>query len=399
MSETLPVATKSRVVRTARTAALTTNAPVLADRWNRRRFTAGPPRFHYGRFWGRQPTAVLRPTILAVLLVTATAVIGDELGRVSIITQRDATGNVRVERQVRLNLRGDFENHGFWRSWTPAGELCGQGRYASGKRTGVWRRWMSADELPEATASIARGFTPPLLSQATYREGRLQGPWRLTDAADRRVLEIAFADGERHGVATVLDVSGAVVRRSRFHEGKPTGSVERLSTSGVLEVVADYVEGRQRFSTQQRHPNGKLWVSQELLGPEVRRTIADDPWQARLATYAEHGSELRHGERVVWHPSGQIQLRARFSYGKPVGEARWWRANGQLATVGNYQDGKATGQWRWWHANGLLAARADYAGGTLVGDLASWDASGRRSGEPLDSTELAHSSPDAPSPR
>lgn len=293
-----------------------------------------------------EPSVVRLLASLAVLFVAACAG-AEEAGRVTTIEQRDSTGAVRIERQVRLNAQGDFENHGTWRAWSPQGELTGQGRYASGKRTGVWRRWADADALPPATGAITRGFAPPFVSQATYRDGLLQGAWTITDSENRTVLEIAFEAGDRHGAATVYDSTGAVVRRSRFDQGVPKGGVERRTPSGELATITIYHAGREVMERTERFENGSIRSQQQMLGPVVKLATPDDPWSLKLATYAQHGDNVRHGERIVWHPNGQVQMRARFAMGKPVGEIRWWRASGQLAAGGSYQNGAASGEWRW----------------------------------------------------
>ncbi|MEO1497790.1 MAG: hypothetical protein AAFV43_11630 [Planctomycetota bacterium] len=310
-------------------------------------------------------------------LCWATLACAVEHGEPTTIEQRDDAGVVRVRRQVRLNARGDFENHGTYREWSAAGELLGQGRYASGQRTGVWRRWAAIEETPDATAASLYGFESPVLSESHYRDGRLTGEWRVCDAAGRVALAIEFDRGQRHGVAVFFAADTTIVRRSRFERGVPVGPVERGDTGGRLAVVADYHAGRERTIDEEAYPNGARRSRQEMLGPVVRISTPDDPWALMLATYAEHGEPIRHGSRTVWYARGQRKHASEYVRGKPVGESRWWRSNGQLAASGAYDASGATGVWRWWGENGLLTARAEYRGGQIVGQLSAWDALGR----------------------
>ncbi|QDT69502.1 MORN repeat variant [Planctomycetes bacterium MalM25] len=294
------------------------------------------------------------------------------------ILQRDAAGRVRVRREVRLNAEGDYVNHGAWRSWDVEGQLIGQGRYAWGEPTGAWCRWADTEDSPLLATQPFAGFTGPFLSQAGYRDGKLEGAWSIFDAEARLVSQIDFRQGQRHGEAVLYTPEGQVFRRSRFAEGQPVGEVELQDAAGGLRAVASYEAGRQLIQRVEHHPSGALKSRESWLGPLTRSVSPDDPWRLALARYEATGEELRHGVREAWWPNRQPKLRAEYERGVATGSARWWHPNGQLALEGKYENGLAEGDWSWWRENGLRAAACRYAAGEPAGDWTQWTADGRR---------------------
>lgn len=310
--------------------------------------------------------------------VTPLGLAGEREPTVETIQQRDAEGRVRVRRQVRLNERGDYVNHGPWRAWNTDGELTGQGRYSEGKPTGVWSRWATVEDSPLLGTLPYSQCEGPFLSQATYRDGELQGGWSIFDASGRLVSEIAFRNGRRHGKAVLRTLDGQVYRRSRFEDGVPEGEVEQLSDAGELEVVATFEAGRRQIERVEKYEGGALKLREAWLGPLTTAVEADDPWRVRLARFEAAGEELRHGTRGAWWPNGQPKLRADYLLGKAIGRARWWHENGQLALEGNYAKGVADGSWGWWREDGARAAACRYVAGRPVGETSLWAADGRR---------------------
>jgi len=324
---------------------------------------------------------------LTITLAAATAAAADDgvapLGLVDhaavneTINERDDAGRVRVRREVRLDEAGNYVNHGGWRQWDAAGRLVGQGRYAWGEPTGVWSRWATAEGAPTLAEAPFDDFTGPFLSQATYRDGRLESVWAIFDSDGRPASEVRFRNGRRHGEAVLYTADGAVYRRARFDEGLPTGRLEQRS-GGELKVVAEFVAGRRRIARVDRYESGGLRSREAWLGPPARVSEPDDPWRLRLAVYEATGEELRHGRREAWWPNGQPKLIADYEQGRAVGEARWWHENGQLALRGKYEAGLAQGAWSWWREDGSRAATCRYVAGRPSGEYRQWAADGRR---------------------
>lgn len=294
------------------------------------------------------------------------------------VVERYADGGVKTSREVRLDREGNYVNHGVWRRWDARGELIGQGRYEWGEREGRWTRWATADAAPLLATEPFRRFQPPFSSQADFRAGRLDGVWAVFDADGRPVSEVHFADGRRHGAATLWLPSGEVSHRSEYVHDAPHGAVEAPGPDGRLAVVDTYVEGRRRFERVERHADGRPKSRDEMLGPAARLAAADSFWELRFARYETTGTPIRHGERRAWAPNGRPLLHVMYERGRAVGEAKWWRPNGQLAVRGYYRDGVAEGAWTWWHQNGARAAEVNYAAGRPTGEPICWAPTGRR---------------------
>lgn len=325
------------------------------------------------------PLAPLMTLLAAVGAASSAAVpVGVAVEPAETIRERDDAGRVRVQREVRVDADGDYVNHGAWRSWDADGVLVGQGRYAWGAPTGHWTRWAHREDSPLLSKAPFDEFEGPFLSQATYREGKLSGPWTVFDAEGRRVSEVEYRDGQRHGTVVLWSVGGELFRRSRFVEGRPSGALEARDDAGELRVLAVYESGRRRIERVERHDNGALRLREPRLGPMTRAASEDDPWRVRLATYEAVGDGLRHGLREAWWPNGQRKLVARYELGKAVGEARWWHANGQVALRGDYNDGLAEGRWGWWREDGSRAAACRFAAGKPAEPWSLWAADGRR---------------------
>jgi antitoxin component YwqK of YwqJK toxin-antitoxin module len=239
-------------------------------------------------------------------------------------------------------------------------------------------RWAAVEELSPELAEHAAGFTGPFLSQATYRDGQLDGVWRLFDADSRLVSEVRFRNGRRDGAATLWTPTGGVRRRAQFAEGTPSGELQTVSESGELIIIARFEAGREVIERAKRYENGRLKTREAWLGGVQQPDEPDDPWRLRLARFVATGDELRNGLREAWWPNGQPKLRVEYRLGKAVGQARWWHENGQLALSGVYEDGLACGQWNWWRESGLRAASCRYDQGAPVGEWSLWAADGQR---------------------
>lgn len=366
--------------------AITPNSPAMrADASGKQvALSAGPPPPRYG--W--RTSIVKRFGLLLTLLttgvfghadgvITPIGLAGEDFATET-IRERDAQGRIRVCREVRLNERGDYVNHGSWRSWDDEGQLVGQGRYAWGEPTGVWSRWATVDDAELLRTAPFAEFLGPFLSQATYRDGKLNGTWSVFDVDGRLVSEIAFRDGRRDGEMLLKTIDGEVYRRSQFEAGLAQGTLEQRNSAGDLEILAVFESGRCRIERVERFDTGGMKSREAWLGGLTKAAEPDDPWRLRLARYEARGDELRDGLREAWWPNGQPKLRADYLLGKAVGEASWWHENGQLALAGSYEEGLAAGKWSWWRENGVRAASCRYVAGRPAGEWSHWAADGRR---------------------
>jgi hypothetical protein len=277
-----------------------------------------------------------------------------------VIREQDSAGQVRVVREVAEDATGNCVNHGLWQLRRPDGQLAAEGHYEYGLRTGVWRRWLAAADIPKDAASHFVGFELPLTSQAEYAAGMMVGTWAITDARGRTCLSIHLDRGQRHGEACWWLPQGTLVRRESYNHGRLDGEIFAWNAvRQTSEHRATWVDGFHLVRSIAYYPAPSPDRRAEgdfLLGPQLV-TSADDFWTTHLAEH-QFGQEcIPHGVWKHWHPGGQLAAEGRYAWGRPVGEFTWRHLNGQKAAVGVYADeGQPTGLWRWWNPDGAHLA-------------------------------------------
>ena len=290
--------------------------------------------------------------------LTLTAGIGVRAGEV--IREQGAAGQVCVVREVTEDAAGNCVNHGLWQSRTADGSLAAEGRYDMGRRTGTWRRWLAAADIPPGLQSTLAGFELPYISEANHADGVVNGAWTITDARGRKCLSVELVNGVRDGEFGVWAPTGQIVRLETYHRGVLDGRVlvwndaeQHLAHTAtwlkgyhLVRSVA-YYEGQDA----QRRAEGDY-----LLGPQTV-AMPDDFWTTRVAEHRSGQACLPHGEWRHWHAGGQIAAEGRYNWGRPAGEFVWRHPNGQKAAAGSYAaDGRPVGAWRWWDPEGAQVA-------------------------------------------
>lgn len=300
-------------------------------------------------------------------------------GRVEVVRERFPDGSVFIERETTLDENENFVNHGFWRMYDRAGNVTAEGRYEMGERVGPWQRWHDASTSPEVKAFPFNRFRAPFLSQATFKNGVMDGPWIIMDAENRKVMQIAIEDGKRHGVTITWAPSGQVIRQISYDHGVPVGDVLEL-TNGAQEVqrVATYLNGREVVEKKANHPRSrnKKFI-ETYLAPKTVLQTPDDFWSLTFAKYAQEGEEMLHGMSQHWHPSGQLERQGEYHMGAKTGRFTFWHSNGQKRAEGEYVDDKQNGVWVWWHENGQKAVIGHYDHGDLTGRWRWWGDDGK----------------------
>lgn len=277
-----------------------------------------------------------------------------------VIRETDATGRVRVIREVAEDACGNCVNHGLWRLTDAAGQVMGGGRYDMGQRTGEWHRWLHATDLAPEQSRELSGFESPFLSRATFVNGKLSGEWMISDARGRMSRSIAFVDGVRQGEFRTWAPTGQLVHVEPYFDGRLEGrSLVWSEVEHKLVHEATWVRGYRLIRSVARfdgRPETPKSEGDYLIGPTTPRG-ADDFWNGRPAL-ANVGVEcIPHGSWRGWFPNGQLAAEGRYAWGRPVGQFAWRYPNGQKAAAGAYDaTGLPTDTWRWWTVDGLQAA-------------------------------------------
>ncbi len=316
----------------------------------------------------------LSTLVRAVTAVGLTLAAGIGVRAGEVIREQDAAGQVRVVREVAEDAAGNCVNHGLWQLRAENGTLAAEGRYAMGRRTGAWRCWLAAPDIPPALQKTLTGFELPFLSEAHYAAGVMHGAWTITDARGRSCFSVELDHGVRQGDVVAWAPSGQIVRRETYDRGMLNGRVMTWDDAEQqLTHSATWINGHHLVRSVAYYDGpdaGRRAEGDYLVGPQTAST-ADDFWTTRIAEYCDGQACLPHGAWRHWHPSGQLAVEGRYDWGRPAGDFLWRHPNGQKAAAGSYAaDGRPSGVWRWWNAEGAqLAAIAPGGVGLPAGQV------------------------------
>lgn len=294
-----------------------------------------------------------------------------------LIKERFINGSIKIEREVRQDAQGNYINHGSWKIWNQRGNLVAQGQYEMGNRTGTWVRWYrSVSDANILSKSPYKQFPGPFISQATFKNGKLDGFWTIYDAKMRKISQWAFADGKRHGLSIWWYSNGKKMREAQFQNGDMDGPYRERSPDGSLTVKENYQDGRKLAVKTSHHSGGaKKSEGTYLFAKDIEHS-PDDWWNCKLITTVKSGKDEKHGPWISWFASGQKQLEGNYEHDLQVGPFTWWHSNGQTALQGSFDHGKQNGRWTWWHPNGQKSIEGQYVHGNPTGRWTWWKEDG-----------------------
>lgn len=294
------------------------------------------------------------------------------------IKERFPDGAVHIEREVTQDALGNYVNHGSWTMYDRAGTMVAEGHYVNDLRDGVWHRWYRRDDAVIFSSLPYNQFQEPFVSEATFKNGQLNGTWTIYDAKQRKVSEWEFTDGQRNGASTWYYVNGRKLREANYRDGALHGEMVEWDSNGQPTIRDSFQDGRKIATKTTYYPNSKKKQAEGMyLFAKIVPKTADDWWNAKPAEFTVIGKDERHGAWTSWYSNGQKQMTGEFRNDVEVGKFTWWYPNGQKATEGQYKIGKPDGEWVWWHPNGQKATAGSYALGNPVGRWSGWDETGR----------------------
>lgn len=293
------------------------------------------------------------------------------------VFERYPSGEVKVEREVALDIDLNFVNHGLFKMLDEQGNVIASGNFNAGVREGKWTRLLKPEDSALFGHAPFKQFEAPFRSEAIFTNGLLQGKWTITDARDRKMSEIDFIDGIRNGKLVFYTPSGRIAREIDFEHGVINGFDRTNNDQGEMVSEQKYVNGQRYVLHTDTFISTKKKTEGYFLHPPVTIEKHDDWWSATLATFGQtEGEPIRHGSYNAWHVNGQLRTQGEYDQGKAVGDFVWWHPNGQVAIRGGYKDGKHEGRWQWWHENGMRAAGGQYENGVRVGRWLQWEEDG-----------------------
>lgn len=296
---------------------------------------------------------------------------------VETVEEKYEDGRVRIRREVTLDLSGNYVNHGTWTMFDRDSNEIASGRFNNNRREGDWMRKYDFGRAKLLNNPPYSVFEGPFSSKATFKDGKLDGVWTISDNEGRVCSEWNYKDGLLDGEALWNFTSGAPYKKMTYKQGMLDGAYKEWSQKD--EVIADdtYQAGRKLASKQKLYENGAIMWEGMFLHERVEMETPDDWWNCEPASYKSIGEPIRHGKLTSWYRTGQKQSEGIFQDNVRAGEFTWWHKNTQQAVQGTFKEDKPHGTWNWWHENGQKSIQGQYDMGQATGDWLYWKSNGR----------------------
>ena len=295
------------------------------------------------------------------------------------VRERYPDGKIRIERQVKLDAKNDYVNHGPYAMYDRHGNQIVTGQYHLGKQHGTWVRHFVSGQGQLFSGELDKSFQGPFISEATFVDGKLHGTWTIASAGTKfKVIEWCFEKGVRHGKATWWYPNGEKRREVDYRDGLPDGDVLEWAPDKRLVRKETFIDSRQLAKRVEWHARDrKKYEGTYLL---ARQPVQTFDWAGNTASTVpaeEAGVDQKHGLWIAWYANGQKMLEGNYRKDVPVGKFTWWYETGQKQAEGQYLAGVQEGTWITWHPNGMKQSKAVYKAGDLAGEFMRWEPSGR----------------------
>lgn len=128
---------------------------------------------------------------------------------------------------------------GSWKEWSPEGVLLVERNWKRGRLDGAWKKYVGGK----------------LASQATYKDGKVEGPYaELRDG--KPAVTGQFVADQREGAWQTFDATGAVIAAASYRDGVLDGPYRALANGVVTEGVM--AKGRRAGVWTETDRSGKV---------------------------------------------------------------------------------------------------------------------------------------------
>lgn len=275
------------------------------------------------------------------------------------------------------NENGNFFNDGFWRVKSQAGKIIAEGQYRSGVMHGSWQRQHTSESSGLFATKPFSLFQSPFLSSVTFQNGKLDGMWTLTDAYQRKIFEIPYRNGKRHGTAIWWYPALNKMREVTFKDGLLDGKLLEWDEQDKLTRDEEFYAGKRVIRNVTFFRPKQKKAESFFLDAKLETKGDDNWWDAEPAPLMTVGEKVQHGPAAAWYDNGLPQMKGQYAQGKRVGQFSWWHASGNKELEGSYDAGKKSGRWIWWHENGMKAIEGQYENDQTIGVWQWWTESGK----------------------
>jgi antitoxin component YwqK of YwqJK toxin-antitoxin module len=275
-------------------------------------------------------------------------------------------------------------------------DLSGAGCTVKGKKQGIWElrsptgqlltKTQYVDGEPEgATASFHD--TCMMAEKGTYTGGKKQDTWSMWFDNGQRQAEGTFKDDLRDGLWKFFIDDAAVIEGPMVADAA-TGTFTERFTTGVTwrkvemkdglhtspEAVACVARGGT-FDVDYKARTEGCFVEEQREGA----WLGYSP-EGKLEWRSDYVKGVEHGERLDFHPGGQILRKGRIEKGNPTGVHEFRGATGQVYGTNTIEGG--AGVWKAFFADGVVSEEGQYKGGVRDGTWRTF----HRKGALLDET-------------
>lgn len=308
--------------------------------------------------------------------------VGQVVGTAELIRQRFPDGKPQIERWVAEDTKGNLVNHGKYVEYDALGSVVMSGSYVQGKREGEWTQQITGEQVQGLLGQCDRDFVEPFTSQATFKDGTLDGDWTVVDGKGRLMSSWTYTGGARHGTSSLFNAKGEVTQLLTYKNNLADGPA-RIADAGAAAKDTTFTEGLMLCQVDRWYPAvaGKPRVLQSQVSQLVPMplNVASSDWASSSIAYqsVDATEPIRHGLAITFYPNGQRESEGSYERGRRTGTFAWWYSNGQQKTVGEYGGDKEDGEWTWWHENGMKQASGFYADGRKVQEWSLWSNEGK----------------------
>lgn len=289
-----------------------------------------------------------------------------------IIRQRYPDGKIQIRRFVIQDNDGNFLNHGLWTLYSRQGKILAEGQFVDGLMNGPWKRWHAGDLEAMFQEKPFDEFERPFLSSCGFADGKQQGIWTVRDRQQRKILEIPYQQGQRHGTAVWYWSNGEKMRQAEFRNGRMQGELIEWDRQNRVTRRAAYHDNRELITRRTWFHQDQQQTEDRFLGPQLEFSGRDDWWNARPAAIQTVGLAEQQGLAQEWFRNGQLKMKGQYQSDLRQGPFMWWHRNGQKQAEGQFAGGSRDGHWTWWHDNGRLAIQGSYRDDMPIGQWTWW---------------------------
>ncbi len=246
------------------------------------------------------------------------------------------------------------------------GPLQGKGRFANGKREGLWEFYALA---PKNKKQPQLGFFDPgpVQSSGNFQSERREGVWKTFHLNGTTASVKSYVNNKIQGEATSYFENGVVQNRQTYKNSILDGPSTSFFSNGKTKETANYTNGEINGLQVKYHKNGKTAAR-----GEVRMGKKEGQW----SFFHENGQLMQQGSFKIMTVYNQKEKK---NEERGVMHGPWteYYESGRMQATGMYDKNKKTGLWTFYNERGVKVADYAIKGIMVAGVSKIYDTTGR----------------------